>query len=408
MRVLGLVIAIAWSSLAAQSTVTTDGLSPESLLLARIRYHMSENLKRQPNYTCLETVERSRRPKGGRGQVQDTLRLEVALVNGKELFAWPGSKKFEDRDFRELITTGTFGNGNFAIFAHAIFMSNSPTFTYRGETTLKGSPAVKFDFRVWRAQSGMNVRVNTREGVIGYYGSFWADPQTLDAKRIEITGDEIPKELELEATSDWVEYARVPIGGEPFLLPVEGGLEMAMKESVSRNVIRFSNCREYTTTSVVSFTEVLPDGGTPAPSPSSEPQEVDLPGGTQVNLALAEDLDLSTAVAGDAVMAELKSDIKQNGRVLVKKGAIARGRITRVEKHEDHIGLGLTFTDLDWGSSHAALKVYLHGVLGVPAPTLRTRPQPVYIPRTGEGIVLIRTGQRKLARGILFYWSTNL
>jgi hypothetical protein len=407
MRAPGLLIAIAVHSALAQSPVATDGLTPESLLLARIRYHMSESLRRQPNYTCLETVERSRRPKGGRGQVQDTLRLEVALVNGKELFAWPGSKKFEDRDFREIVTTGTFGNGNFAIFAHAIFMSNSPTFTYRGETALKGSPAVQYDFRVWRSQSGMNVKVNAREGVIGYYGSFWADPQTLDVKRIEITGDEIPKELELEATSDWVDYARVPIGNEPFLLPVESGLEMAMKESVSRNVVRFSNCHEYSTNSVLSFNEVLPNDSSPAPAPQAGPEEVDLPGGAEVTLALTEDLDLETVVAGDAITAQLKSDIKRNGKPLAKKGAIARGRITRVEKHEDHIALGLRFTDLDWGNSHAAMKLYLHGTLGVPAPNLKPR-QELPVPRTGEGIVLIRIGQRTLTRGMLFYWSTNL
>ncbi len=407
MRAAGLLIVIALQSGFAQSSVPSDGLSPESLLLARIRYHMSENLRRQPNYTCLETIERSRRPKGGRGQVQDTLRLEVALVNGKELFAWPGSKKFEDKQLRDIVATGTFGNGNFAIFAYAIFASNSPTFTFRGETKLKGTPAVQYDFRVWRSQSGMNVKVNSSEGVIGYYGSFWADPQTLDVRRIELTGDEIPKELDLEATSDWVEYARVPIGGEPFLLPVESGLEMVVRDWTSRNLTRFSNCREYTTTSVLSFTEVLPDGAAPAPVARGEPEEVDLPYRADLTLALTHEIDLTTVAAGDPLTAELKSDIKRNGRVFAKKGAIARGRITRVENHEDHIGLGLLFTDLDWGSSHATLKLAFHGAV-VPEPNLRVRPRPVYTPQPGEGIVLIKVGQRKLGRGMLFYWSTDL
>src|SRR5579871_381310 len=58
-------------------------LTPETLLLAKIRQHMSESLQRQPNYTCVETVERSNRTGAARKfQLGDTLRLEVALVDG--------------------------------------------------------------------------------------------------------------------------------------------------------------------------------------------------------------------------------------------------------------------------------------------------------------------------------------
>ena len=66
-------------------------LSPEVLLLARIKVKMAENLKGLPNYTCLQTIERSTRDAGNRRyRPLDTVRVEVALVDGKELFAWPG------------------------------------------------------------------------------------------------------------------------------------------------------------------------------------------------------------------------------------------------------------------------------------------------------------------------------
>src|SRR5207244_4252652 len=52
----------------------------QDMLLARIKNRMGENLRRQPNYTCLETIERTRRPQGGKAKIEDTLRLEVALV----------------------------------------------------------------------------------------------------------------------------------------------------------------------------------------------------------------------------------------------------------------------------------------------------------------------------------------
>src|ERR1700747_3333399 len=95
---------------------------PEQALLNRIRDHMSQILRRQPNYTCLETVERARRAgAGGKFQTEDLLRIEVALVDGKEMFAWPGSKQFEDRDLREFVPSGMFGSGDFALHARIVF-----------------------------------------------------------------------------------------------------------------------------------------------------------------------------------------------------------------------------------------------------------------------------------------------
>ena len=72
-----------------------------SIRIARIRSQMARNLERLPNYTCTQTIERSIRPaRTRRFQLIDTIRLEVALVNGRELFAWPGSGKFDDRGWR--------------------------------------------------------------------------------------------------------------------------------------------------------------------------------------------------------------------------------------------------------------------------------------------------------------------
>src|ERR1700751_5833663 len=110
-------------------------------LLSHIREKMTGILLRQPNYTCTETVERTRQAAGSRSRIEDTLRLEVALVDGKEMFAWPGSKQFEDNDLSDLVSTGMFGNGNFAIYARILFLSNVATFQDQGETQLDGRPA---------------------------------------------------------------------------------------------------------------------------------------------------------------------------------------------------------------------------------------------------------------------------
>src|SRR5271165_376307 len=108
-------------------------LSPDLEALSRIRTRMIFNLQHQPNYTCVETIERASRSKStARFKIIDTLRLEVGLVDGKEMFAWPGSKKFEDSDLTKIVTSGAIGNGNFATHARALFETRAATFHYLG------------------------------------------------------------------------------------------------------------------------------------------------------------------------------------------------------------------------------------------------------------------------------------
>ena len=179
-------------------------------LLPRIREKMAGILQRQPDYTCTETVERTRQAVGSRERVEDTLRLEVALVDGKEMFAWPGSKQFEDRDLSDLVSTGMFGNGNFAIYARILFLTNLAVFEDRGETQLDGRPAWRYDFRVSRSTGGSRLRVDGREAMVGFHGSFYADPMTLDVRRMEVEAEDIPAELKVLDAETIVDYGTAP------------------------------------------------------------------------------------------------------------------------------------------------------------------------------------------------------
>src|SRR4029079_16451879 len=87
--------------------------SPD-ILLKRILEHMAQTLAVQPNYTCVETVERWITPKKGKPALQDRVRFEVALVDGKETFAWPGAQKFEATDLSTMLSRGLRDTGDFA------------------------------------------------------------------------------------------------------------------------------------------------------------------------------------------------------------------------------------------------------------------------------------------------------
>jgi len=361
-------------------------------LLSHIQEKMAGILVRQPNYTCTETVERTRQSVGSHSKIEDTLRLEVALVDGKEMFAWPGSKQFEDHDLSDLVSTGMFGNGNFAIYARILFLSNVATFQDRGETQLDGRPARRYDFRVSRLTSGHRLRVDNREAVVGFHGSFYADPETFDVRRMEVIAEDIPADLNLLDAETTVDYSRLRIGEEEFLLPTESQLMMAMPNEVNRNSVRFADCRKFTGESTLRFDDpVLVD--TPAPAP---PKEVEIPAGLTVQLDTLE-LDLLEAAVGDAVRGTVLADLKNHGRLLAPKGSVASGRVVLLERHPNYFVLHLQFRDLDWPGGHARLKLSFD----------RTAFANRLIGRQTDGAMVISRQAGSRLSGILMFWRSE-
>jgi len=372
-------------------------LAPEVLQLAKIRERMALNLARQPNYTCIETVERSHRTGTARKfQLLDIIRLEVALVEGKELFAWPGSKKFEEGELRDMITQGTIGNGNFANHARAVFQSGSAQFKYGGEE----GGALRYDFRVPQMLSGYNLRVETREAIVGYHGSFWADSRSLDVRRLEVIADDIPPSLGLSAAADRMDYVRVAIGDGDFLLPGSSELLMTSLDGAeNRNRVRFTGCRQFSGESVLTFGDA-PGSSERLPRPV---EEISMPADLALRLTLLDDIDLRSSAVGDPVRARLENDLRHKNRLLFPKGSIVTGRISRMERHEHYTALGIELLEIQSASASAKLKARLEEVVAPQAlgPAARGRAA-----NPGEGIVPVDSSRTKLSHGILMFWRT--
>lgn len=385
-------------------------VSPEVLLLARIRVVMEQNLSRLPNYTCLQTIERSRRRGPTRRfELSDTLRLEVALVNGKELFAWPGAKEFEERDLWEMVG-GMIGNGDFALHAKSIFLSRAASFTFAGEETREGRRTVRFHFRVPQNLSGYEMKVDPHKGIVGYHGTFWADAETLDLVRMEIVIDQIPPQLPISSATDTLEYRRIPIGERDFLLPSRGELIIVdLDGNESRNRTHFSSCRQYAGESTLSFADAPADEAR-----TSTPQkiEVRLPAGLSFELALEAGIDSTTASGGDPISAVLVQPIRQDKQVLVPKGAVFYGRLTRVERRggvRSGFSFEMHFDLAEFGDSRVVFAANLDDVQNVPmirgstlAPAVQLEP----VRRAGYGGFFIRAQRVQLPRGYRTYWRT--
>jgi hypothetical protein len=229
-------------------------LPPDPPLLSRIKAHMKQHLEQMPNYTCLETFERAGRARKQRKfKAVDTIRMEVAEVDGKELFARPG-RKFEVTDPGTLANGGPIANGIFSLHAEALFASDSAAFTYAGEEETDGAKLARYNFSVPLTLSGYKLKRPPYESAVAYRGAFWADPQTFDAIHLRIVAEQIPSILQLLDATLEIEYQRVQFGNSEALLPKRADLVLTDSSGAQdRSLVTFSNCRQYGSDSVLTF-----------------------------------------------------------------------------------------------------------------------------------------------------------
>ena len=418
------VVWVLWASLSAGADTVSTKVPPGDALFGQVRSKMIANLSRLPNYTCLQTIERKvRRAPSRRYEPVDMVRLEVALVDGRELFSWPGAGKFEDKEISQIVSGGAIGNGTFALHAKSIFQSRSARITYVGEVTKNNRTVLQWDYEVPQLLSGYTLRVGSREAIVGYHGTIWANPETLDLLRLEVEADNIPPELHIARAMDSVAYMRADIGGQSFLLPQSAELKMVDEgNSENLNVTRFTGCRQYTGESVLVFTDPAVDAGMPAAAAKT----IDVPGGLLLEVSLETPIASETSATGDPVTGVLRKAVKKNGAVIAPKGALLHGRITTLRRENGprstyHI-VGLEFFELEFPGARGAIRTELDqivaagGAISGPGSTqfganMRMNAGMAQIGQAKldlPGSVFFVGGDNfKLVRGLLMYWRTK-
>ena len=335
----GQAVALLLSSCAAICAAQSS-LPPDLARLVRIRERMNQNQARLPDYTCLETMDRARRPphsmvisrSGGAGRFlrDDVLRLEVAEVNGKEFFAMPGAHNFAETNISVFNSRGMIGNGLFGGFAREIFDSSVADYQFAGETSVAGRPLVRYDFQVPLLLSNYQLDSLRGRAKVAYRGSIWADAKTLDTVRVDIQATGIPPELGIVTTSNRIDYAKVRIGAADVLLPQSAEMNMYLVEDWEfRNRVAFTHCKAYSAESEISFDapSVTPSAAAPPP------REIEIPAGLTLSTTLDTALDSTTSRLGDAVSAHIDADVRHKGAVLIPKGTRVTGRIRTFDRY---------------------------------------------------------------------------
>lgn len=322
--------------------------------LEQIRARIAEALSRLPDYTCSETIRRSRRNiRLPRFRDRDTVRLEVAYIGGRELFAYPGADEIAEPEVSRLVPDGPIGDGHFALLVRSIFFNPAARFTFQGETTWQGRRALKFDYAVPLASSQYRLRVPHKEAAVAYHGCIYADALTFELMRLETAADRIPRSLGINAASSTTDYASVTIGGTAFLLPRTTILDMTdAGGNETRNVTGFHSCHQFKGESVLSFEDPADTAAAPAPR---RIVALELPRDFSARLSLLTPVDSETAAVGDAVDFELVRDLKHGRQLIAPKRAVFHGRIISLSGDDGMFAIGFRLDSVRFDNFRADL-----------------------------------------------------
>jgi hypothetical protein len=394
-------------------------------LLQNIRQRVQENLKRLPNYICRQTIERSLRSPGSKkAKPLDTLQLEVALIGNRELYSWGGAKKFEEKALEEIVgRAGAIGTGSFGIHLTNIFVDTAAEFTYRGEEQLEGRSVLRFDFRVPRARSNYHISDGKNTTTVAYRGSFLVAGGSLDLIHVETYVDQVPPPVQITKASDRIEYSRVRIGEQEFLLPRTAELSMASPTGEGLNRSRFESCRQYIGESVLSFS----DAPTPAEPPKA-PRVVELPAGLALELNLRTPILAGKTAVGEPVTAAVSRAVRgKDGTVLLPKGALLTGNVTRLEHRKtrgfEYSVIGLMFESAEAEGVRAGFAGTLEeagvangsGAYHVPFTAGPVTQFDIWTdfrdetlpPRPNEGVFYVRGDMLRIQGGFRLVWRTR-
>jgi hypothetical protein len=337
--------------------LTGDEIPRHVLDLARIKRRMTDELNRLPNYTCLETIDRYSAVKGGKMKPFDRIRIQVAIVDGKELYSWPGATRFDDRSLADMVNNGFISDGDFAAMARNVFVNRTAIITFAGRETRDGREVLRYNFEISHMRSGWHVRLRNASGIVGAKGWFDVDTATLDLVRFSFAAQDLPPFSTDKSLEETAEYGRVPLGGSEILIPLAVDLHSEAINSDSRwNHTTFTACRQYTAESSISFAEENA-AIIPATAIAAKEEVQALPSGLEIPLKLDTPIDSAHAAVGDEILAIVSKNVRMGHETILPSGAVVKGVIRRLDRHRGsrpYFEVGIELTEAAY-SRHRAI-----------------------------------------------------
>jgi hypothetical protein len=329
----------------------TRGASDAEEVLRRVRGRVLADLERLPRYTCVQTITRRYyRPRSESASCSalitahekqkqklklrgwDRLRLEVAIVEGNNVFSWVGQPHFESGTLEQLGGRGPLGSGDFGPFLHSILSQASVTF--KGELPAVDRRLLESTYDMPVANSGYMVRTKTGWTATAYRGVLVLDAKAEDIISVTVRTEDLPESNpDCQAISE-IDYGRTEIHDRKILIPRQTRLTtIARNGSEVQNTTEYASCREYAAQS-----RILPDDApaletTPSSAPAPPAPVIPFPPGMHFRARIVTMIDSDKAAAGDPMEAVLRSPIRdKNNAELAPAGARLHARLVGMEQ----------------------------------------------------------------------------
>jgi hypothetical protein len=209
-----------------------------------------------PNFVCQQMTTRYVEQSRSSGwQALDIVSAKVVFEDGKEDYKeiTVGGKR-TNKNMLEL--GGSTSTGEFASTLRSLFAPGERAeFKLYQSTTISGTPAAIYDFKVPLATSGWFINVGGQSLRPAYSGSVWIEKDTAQVRRIEMQADNVPRDFPLDSIEWAVDYDTVRLGTGNFLLPVHAENLGCQRGSTicTKNSIDFRDYHKYSGESTITF-----------------------------------------------------------------------------------------------------------------------------------------------------------
>ncbi len=212
--------------------------------------------RKLPDFTCLETIHRWRRPLGDGWLLQDKIRAQIGIASGREYYKLLTWNELQTQlSYRQV--GGALTEGEFGSLLAEIFHPNTAAFRFSKTFRLDGKTLFVYQYQVPQERATYHLEYRARDGkgqsvVVGHRGLVWIDEATQRVLRIEQTA-QIPRGFPLRSSKTVLEFAWFDIAGTKWLMPSHSIVTMGGSELRIRNEVDFSEYRRFTAESSITF-----------------------------------------------------------------------------------------------------------------------------------------------------------
>jgi hypothetical protein len=238
----------------------------QGAILDEVREYVMNYDKNLPDFICTEVEHRLIAPRpggryGGRPgsepsyQESDTVTSRLSYFNQKEekkpilINSRPTLDKYENLG-------GSTSTGDFGTMLRSLFERRTEArFEWARWATLRGRLTLVFSYHVSQPHSNYSIGVKDLklEIVTAYSGEVFIDSQTHQVTRLLTVAEDIPLDFPVRHAQTRLDYDYADIGGQPYLLPFRGEVQMDGGDVFSKNLLDFLHYKKYTVGSEISY-----------------------------------------------------------------------------------------------------------------------------------------------------------